>query len=117
MPMPAGKRNRRIAIQRVVTTQNPDSGENVETWATLATVLAEKSYRGAKEGMMAGGVQAVRVLRFAFLWSPVVEDVSPLDRIEYPIGSGVYFDITEANEIGFHDGIEVFCAARSEMPE
>lgn len=118
MRMPgAGKRNRRITIQRAMTTQDPDSGEPVEAWGTLATVWAEKGYRSAKEGMLAGGVQSIRVLRFAILWSATVKDVSPLDRIEYPVNSGVYFDILEANEIGFHEGLELFAQARSETPE
>lgn len=112
--MPAGKRNRRITIQRAMTTQDPDSGQPVEAWGSLATVWAEKGYRSAKEGMMAGGVQAIRVLRFAILWSPTVADVSPLDRIESPVGSGTLFDIHEVNEIGFHEGIEIFAVARAE---
>lgn len=118
MKMPgAGKRTRLISIQRAMTVQDPDSGENVESWGEVARPWAEKSFRAAKEGMTAGGVQAMRVLRFVILWSPRVADVSPLDRIEYPVGSGVLFDITEANEIGFHEGIELFAQARSEAPE
>lgn len=115
--MPAGKRDRKIAIQRATLVQDTDSGEMVPAWATLATVWAEKGYRSAKEGMLAGGVQSIRVLRFSILWSDTVKDVSPLDRIEYPINSGVYFDIIEANEIGFHEGLELFAQARSETPE
>lgn len=117
MPLPAGKRNRRITIQRAVTVQDPDSGENIESWGTLATVWAEKGYRSAKEGMTVGEVQAIRVLRFAILWTDQVADVSPLDRIEYPVGSGVIFDISERNDIGFNAGIELFAAARAETPE
>lgn len=112
--MKASGRNYRIAIQRAVSTQDAGSGEPVEAWATLATVWAEKGYRSAKEGMLSGGVQSIRVLRFAFLWSDTVKDVSPLDRVEFPVGSGVHFDISEANEIGFHEGIELFAHARSE---
>lgn len=115
MRMPgAGKRNRRIVIQRAVTVQDPDSGQPVDAWGTLATVYAEKSYRSAKEGMTAGGVQAIRVLRFAILWSDTVKDVSPLDRIEFPVGSGTLYDITERNDVGFNEGIELFAQARAE---
>ena len=118
MKMPgSGKRNRLIAIQRAMTVQDPDSGENVESWGEVARPWAEQSYRAAKEGMTAGGVQAMRVLRFVILWSARVADVSPLDRIEYPVGSGVIFDITERTDIGFNEGIELFAQARSETPE
>jgi head-tail adaptor len=115
--MKASGRNYRITIQRAMTTQDPDSGQPVEAWGMLATVYADKSYRSAKEGMLAGGVQSIRVLRFAILWSNTVKDVSPLDRIEFPVGSGVLYDITEANEIGFHEGVELFAQARSETPD
>lgn len=117
MPSAAGKRNRRITIQRAFNTQDPDSGENIKSWGTLATVWADKGYRSAKEGMTAGEVQAIRVLRFEILWSGTVDDVSPLDRIEFPVGSGVLFDISEVNEIGYREGIELFAAARAETPE
>lgn len=111
------RRQYKIQIQRATTTQDPDSGENVESWGALATVWADKGYRSAKEGMMAAEVQAIRVLRFEILWSGTVDDVSPLDRIEFPVGSGVQFDISEVNEINYREGIEIFCAARAETPE
>lgn len=115
--MRSGNRNWPIAIQRAMTVQDEASGEEVETWATIATPWAEKSYRTAKEGMTAGGVQAMRVVRFEILWSDQVRDVSPLDRIEFPVGTGVIFDIHEVNDIGFNEGIEIFAIARAETPE
>lgn len=115
--MRSGNRPYRISIQRKSTTQDPDSGAEVESWAELAEVWAGKGYRSAKEGVTAGEVQAMRVLRFEILHSPAVADVSPLDRIEYPVNSGVLFDISEVNAIGFNEGIELFAAARSETPQ
>lgn len=112
----AGKRNRRITIQRFTSTTDAGSGEQIKTWAALATVWAEKSYRSAKEGVSSAEVQAMRVLRFVILWSPVVDDVTPLDRIEFPVSSGTLFDISEVNEIGFHEGVEIFAQARAETP-
>lgn len=105
-----------VSIQRKTTSQDPDSGAEVENWSEIAQVRADKGYRSAKEGVTAGEVQAMRVLRFEILYSPTVADVSPLDRIEYPVNSGVLFDISEVNAIGFNEGIELFAAARSETP-
>lgn len=108
------RRQYKITIQRMTTTQNPDSGENVESWGTLATVWADKGYRSAKEGVAVAEVQAIRVVRFEILWSGTVDDVSPLDRIVFPVGGTSIFDISEVNEIGYREGIEIFCAARAE---
>ena len=114
--MRSGNRPYRISIQRNTPTQDPDSGAEVDSWAELAEVWAGKGYRSAKEGVSAGEVQAMRVLRFEILLSAVA-DVSPLDRIEYPVNSGVYYDVSEVNTIGFNEGLELFAAARSETPQ
>lgn len=103
-----------VSIQRKTTSQDPDSGAEVESWSEIAQVRADKGYRSAREGVTAGEVQAMRVLRFEILHSPAVADVSPLDRIEYPVGSGIYFDITEVNAIGFNQGLELFATARAD---
>lgn len=115
--MRSGNRPYRISIQRKSTTQDPDSGGEIESWSELAGVWAGKGYRSAKEGVTAGEVQAMRVLRFEILYSATVADVSPLDRIEFPVNSGVYCDISEVNTIGFNEGLEIFAAARAETAQ
>lgn len=103
--------DRKITLQRKTVTQN-DLGEEVETWTDLATdIWAEKSYRGASEGVQAAEIAAVRALRFVIRWDPGWADVSPLDRL---IHDGVTHDIYEVNEIGRRDGIEMFVRARAE---
>ena len=106
--------DRLITIARATTTQD-EFGTPIPTWTTLAAnIPAGKSYRSAKEGMTSNEVQAMRVLRFLIRWSDAVADVGPLDRIEYPVDSGTYYDISEANEVGRREGIELFAQARSE---
>jgi head-tail adaptor len=109
----AGKRDRLIKIERYTTTQN-DLNEEVQTWAALATVMASKTYVRASESQAASEISAVRGLRFSITWRADYADVNPRDRIEYPVDSGIYFDISEVNEIGRREGIEIFATARSD---
>lgn len=111
--MRAGKLDRRIALQRYSTTKN-EFNEDVPAWSTFATVWAGKSYRRANETTTADEIAAIRVLRFEIRWSSPLEDLNPKDRIEYPIGSGTLFDITEVNEIGRREGLEIFATARAD---
>lgn len=107
------KLDRKIKIERFTVTTN-DLNEEVRTWAELATVWAEKGYRRANETQVAAEVSAIRVNRFAIRWSSQVDDLSPKDRIECPVESGVYFDISEVNEIGRREGLEIFATARAD---
>lgn len=109
--MPAGKRDRRITIQRATITQDPGSGENVETWATLATVWAEVVQVSDGERVRAAEVAASITTRFRILYSATVADVNPKDRISY---GGRTFDVWGVKEIGFREGMEITAAARAD---
>ena len=109
--MPAGKRDRRITIQRATITQDPGSGENVETWGTLATVWAEKADVSDRERLAAGEVQAELTTRFRILYSDTVADVGPTDRVMY---AGRTYNIEAVREIGFREGLEISASARAE---
>lgn len=110
--MPAGRRDHRITIERLSSVQDADTGEPIETWLSAGRRWAEKGYRAAREGMTAGGVQAIRVVRYAVLRDSVTRDLSPHGfRI---VDGGVVLDIIEVNEIGANVGVEVFAQARAE---
>lgn len=113
MSLRSGVRDRRVRLERYTVTQN-ELNEDVKTWGLLAEVWAAKGYRRANEAQVAAEVSAIRVLRFEIGWSPAVEDLNAKDRIEYPIGSGVYFDLSEVNEIGRREGLEIFATARAD---
>jgi SPP1 family predicted phage head-tail adaptor len=106
----SARMDRKITLQRKTVSQN-SLGEEVETWADLATVWAEKSYRAAGESVQAAEVAAVRILRFVIRWDSAWADFSPIDRLTL---DGVICDVVEVNEIGRRDGLEIFAKARAE---
>jgi head-tail adaptor len=109
---PAGRRRHRITIERRTASQHPDTGQPVETWLRVASRLAEKGYRSAREGIEAGGVQAIRVVRYAVLRDDVTRQINPHEfRV---VDGGVVHDLIEVNEIGDNAGVEMFAETRAE---
>ena len=111
--LPAGKRDRRIKIERYTVAQN-GLGEEIETWAELATVWASKKDVSDRERMQAQEVSAEITTRFVILYSTDVNDVNPKDRIEHPVSSGTYYDIYGVKEIGRREGFEITATARAD---
>lgn len=111
--MKASGRDRQIKIERYTVSTN-ELNEEVKTWATLATPLAAKGYRKASENQVAAETSAIRMLRFEILWTSTLAGLNAKDRIECPLDSSVYFDISEVNEIGRHEGLEIFATARAD---
>lgn len=111
MPRPAGQRNREIVIQRASVSQDSGSGENVETWATLATVWAEMTPISDGERIMAAEVSAEITTRFRILWSSIVSTLNPRDRLTF---DGKTWDIWGVKELGYREGIEITASARAE---
>lgn len=107
----AGKRNRRIVIQRATTTQDAGSGENVETWATLATEFAEMMPLSDSERLKAAEISAEISVRFRLAWKSSLSTVNPKDRLTF---DGRTFDIWGVKEIGFREGIEISANARAD---
>jgi SPP1 family predicted phage head-tail adaptor len=109
--MKATGRNREIVIQRATVTQDPGSGENVETWADLATVWAEMMPLSDGERVKAAEVSAEITTRFRILWSSTVSTVNPKDRLTF---DGKTWDIWGVKELGYREGIEITASARAE---
>lgn len=106
----AGKRDRRVKIERFTTTQN-GLGEEIETWSELETVWANVKPISDGERIDAQQVNASITTRFTILYSSDVSDLSPKDRIEYPVGSGTYYDIFGVKELGRREGFEITATA------
>lgn len=112
--MDPGKLDRWVTIQRATVTQDPGSGENVETWGTFATLRA--AYKPVSDGekFSAGEVTATLSARFTVRWSTAWDDISSLDRLTF---EGRNFDIVGAKEVeaeGRRRFIEITTSARSE---
>lgn len=109
--MPAGRRNRRIRIERATVSQNVGTGEGIEAWASVATVWAEKLDLSDRERVAAAEVSAEITTRFRILYSSTVAGVNPKDRIVF---EGVTYNIWGVKEIGTREGLEITAAARAD---
>lgn len=110
MGISAGRLDRRIVIERATYTQNA-MGEQVPTWAPLATVWAEATPLSDGERIRAAEVSAEISMRFVIRWSPLVEDVNPKDRVSY---DGRIWNLWGVKEIGRREGLELTAGARAE---
>ena len=108
--MPAGRRDRRIRIERYAVTKS-SSGAEVKTWAAVATVWAEKLDLSDGERVAAAEVSAEITTRFRILYSSTVASVNAKDRIV--LGDFTY-DILGVKEIGTREGLEITAAARAD---
>jgi len=103
--MRAGALDCRIDIQhRTLSAQN-STGEKVETFATYATVWAEKLDVRGREFFAAGGTQAELATRFRIRYR---SDVLQTDRV---VSDGRSYDISYIGRIGRKHGLEIFAAA------
>lgn len=105
------KLDRRVTIRRATLSQDPGSGEMVETWADLATVFASWRRASARETLAAAEVSAEVTDVFTVRWSSVTGSVTPKDRVVY---EGKTYNISEASEIGRREGVMIRGAARAE---
>lgn len=103
--MEAGKLDRRISLQRRSLAAPNVHGEQVESFATYATVWAEKLEGGGREAFVAQQTYASTDMRFRIRHRT---DVLVTDRISF---DGKGFDIVGINEIGRREGLELFARA------
>lgn len=102
--MKAGALDRRVTIERATVIQDP-YGEEIETWAPLATVSAQVVQQSGREFLAAEAMQAeVRVL-FRLRW---IEGIQETDRVSY--GDRMH-NIQEVKELGRREGLELMTVA------
>lgn len=111
--LPAGKRDRRLKLQRAHTQKN-SLNEDVHTWVTLATVWAEKLDVSDGERVQAAEVGANLTTRFRILYSSTVADLNPRDRC---VLGTLVFDIVGVKELGRREGLEITANARTDLIE
>jgi SPP1 family predicted phage head-tail adaptor len=110
--MRAGLLDRRIIIQRKSVSQS-DSGDEIVTWNTLATVWAQKVDLRGLERFAAAQFVGHAIRTFRIRWSITAESVNVKDRLFF---DDRVYDITDVREIGRREGIEIDCYAPSEQP-
>lgn len=110
--MQSARLDRRLTLQRFTSTQDPGSGENVETWSDLATVWANYKPVSDGEKMQAGEVSATLSARFTIRYDSAWADLSALDRVVF---EGRTFDVWGCKEVdGRRQFLEITAAVRSE---
>ena len=111
MAVAAGDLDRRIVLQRATTAQD-ETGQEIETWAALATVWASWRRASARETLAAAEVAAAVTDIFVIRWWSGVSDLNPKDRVQY---AGRTYDIADVSEIGRHEGLQISAVARSDV--
>lgn len=109
--MESPKLDRPIRLERAAVTQDSGSGENVETWAELATVWAAAMPVSDGEKVAAAEVSATISMRFQIRWDSSWSDLNPKDRVVF---DGRTFDIWGVKELGRRQGLEITASARAE---
>jgi SPP1 family predicted phage head-tail adaptor len=106
MGMIAGTLDRRITLLRAGIVQN-EGGDDVEGYEPLATVWASVRPSPGTERLQSAQNAASAPTVFRIRWSQKVSGLSPVDRVEYPVGSGRTFDIKSVVEMGRREGLEI----------
>lgn len=107
----SARMNRRLVIQRAVTTPN-GFNEPVETWETLATVWCDRKDVSAAEMYRAQEVGATITTRFTIRYSAATADVNPRDRISF---DGIFYNIAGVREKQRGRWMEIDCFARQDI--
>ncbi len=107
----AGDLDRRLTIRRATTIIDPGSGQQIETWADLATVRASWRRASAREQLAAAEIQATVTDVFIMRWSATTATITPVDRAFY---QGREYNLAEATEIGRREGMMLRGSARAE---
>lgn len=115
--MESSRLDRKITIQRRTTTLS-DLGEPIETWGTLATRRAE--YIPVRGDERFGGEQwiAREQVEFRVRWDESIANLSPLDRVIYPVGTPTdanTYDVMGVLEVGRYDHFRIMAARRADV--
>ena len=110
MALAAGKMDRRITLERFVTSAD-QFNEPVKAWGALATRWASYEPISDGERFRAGETAATASARFVIRHSTAVADLNPKDRLTF---DGAAWQILHVKEIGRREGIEITCSVRAD---
>lgn len=98
----AGDLDRQIVLQRATVSADPDTNEATQTWATYATVWAQKLHHKEAEGAADGKRYAGFELYFVIRW---MSGVLAQDRVQF---GGETFEVEgEPREIGRKEYLKI----------
>lgn len=107
----AGRRDRRIRIERLTETGRDAFNAPVIAWALVAEVWAHvREYTGFERNM-AEQRQGQAATVFTVPWANALADINPKDRV---VHAGRTFDIEAAVERGFREELIITGRARAD---
>lgn len=98
--MKAGSLDRVITVQRF-TEQRDDLGQVTTTWATIATLRAQKIQASTTEYLKGEGFKGEAAVVFRVRW---LDGLTVKDRV---LSDGIAHDIKELKEIGRRKGLDI----------
>lgn len=101
--MTAGKRNRRITIERAVVVTD-DYGGETSTWANHTEAWAEVLFGTGQERRGAAQEAGSQAATFIVLWTPILAALKLTDRIQ---AFGVAWDIQSIAPVGLNEEIHL----------
>ena len=109
--MRAGRMDRQIGICKYGIVTN-EGGDDVEGFAPAIVVPAGIKRLPGAERLQSAENAATAPTVFLIRWSPALDPdsadgLNPKDRIEYPVASGRFLNITSVIELGRRDSIEI----------
>ncbi|MEG3165542.1 head-tail adaptor protein [Sphingomonas sp. PB2P19] len=109
--MRAGRLDRQIGICKYGIVTN-EGGDDVEGFAPALAVAAGIKHLPGAERLQSAENAAMAPTVFLIRWSPDLDPdaptgINPKDRIEYPVASGRFLNVTSAIELGRRDTIEI----------
>lgn len=112
--MRAGPLDRRITVQTRNVSQDPATGEEIEAWADLVTVWAEKIENVGQERFQSSQFIGKTARTFKVRWSNTMKAITVKHRVLF---EGVPHEIEAVREgPGRHESIMIDCTERSENP-
>src|SRR5262245_56170577 len=121
--MRGGTLDRKIAIQRMTSTQSP-SGEVIEAWQTLSTRPASMQSLTGDERFSNDKYVARAQVAFTVRWAQALADLSPLDRIIYPAEATAnspadpltnkIYDIVVVQEVGRREALRILTVVQQD---
>lgn len=108
----AGEFDRRVTLHRVGIVEN-EHGDKVQGWSELATVWAAVRPSPGSERLASAEAAANAPTVVTIRWSSMIADLNPADRLEYPVGTGQFFNIVSVVELGRRGGLQIAAIGRA----
>lgn len=119
--MGAGKYDRRVRIERAIDARN-ELGETLPAgWSVLADVWTKVAPAPGRERFQSGETAAEATTVFTVRWQRQLADLSPRDRLRYPLSaiSGAaaeLYNIHAVIELGRRDELQITATRRGDTP-